>query len=132
MMGEELNSSFVTERGLLGDRTYAIIDKETSKVVSAKNPRKWGKLFDFRAAFINQPDIDKDIPPVRVTFPDGTQIFSNEEDINPKLSIVLGREVKIVRSDMNNPSYEEVLAKHRRLGTKRYRNRRINATQNIL
>jgi uncharacterized protein YcbX len=107
MMGEELNSSFVTERGLLGDRTYAIIDKETSKVVSAKNPRKWGKLFDFRAAFINQPDIDKDIPPVRVTFPDGTQIFSNEEDINPKLSIVLGREVKIVRSDMNNPSYEE-------------------------
>lgn len=107
MMGEELNSSFVTERGLLGDRTYAIIDKETSKVVSAKNPRKWGKLFDFRAAFINQPDIDKDIPPVRVTFPDGTQIFSNEEDINSKLSIVLGREVKIVRSDMNNPSYEE-------------------------
>jgi uncharacterized protein YcbX len=43
MLGEELNSSYVTERGLIGDRTYALIDQETGKVTSAKNPRKWGK-----------------------------------------------------------------------------------------
>ncbi|HEY6885732.1 MAG TPA: MOSC N-terminal beta barrel domain-containing protein, partial [Nitrososphaeraceae archaeon] len=49
MMGEELNSSHVTERGLVGDRTYAVVDKQTGKVASAKNPRKWGKLFDFRS-----------------------------------------------------------------------------------
>ena len=51
MMGEEPNSSYVTERGLIGDRVYAIIDQRTGKVASAKNPGKWGKLFDFRAAF---------------------------------------------------------------------------------
>jgi hypothetical protein len=45
MMGEELNSSYITERGLVGDRTYAVVDKQTGKVASAKNPRKWGKLF---------------------------------------------------------------------------------------
>jgi uncharacterized protein len=39
MMGEELNSSYVTERGLIGDRTYALIDQKTGKVASAKNPR---------------------------------------------------------------------------------------------
>jgi uncharacterized protein YcbX len=40
MLGEELNSSYVTERGLVGDRAYALIDKETGKVASTKNPRK--------------------------------------------------------------------------------------------
>jgi uncharacterized protein YcbX len=41
MLGEELNSSYVTERGLIGDRMYAVIDQKTGKVASAKNPRKW-------------------------------------------------------------------------------------------
>ena len=36
MMGEEINSSYVTERGLVGDRTYAVIDQKTGKVASAK------------------------------------------------------------------------------------------------
>jgi MOSC domain-containing protein len=38
MLGEEINSSYVTERGLIGDRTYALIDQETGKVASTKNP----------------------------------------------------------------------------------------------
>ncbi len=41
MMGEELSTIAVTERGLLGDRAYALMDPSTGKVVSAKNPRKW-------------------------------------------------------------------------------------------
>ncbi len=53
MLGEELNSSYVTDRGLLGDRVYALIDHQTGKVASAKNPGKWGRLFDFRAAFVD-------------------------------------------------------------------------------
>jgi uncharacterized protein YcbX len=40
MIGEELNSSYVTERGLIGDRVYALIDQQTGKVASAKNPGK--------------------------------------------------------------------------------------------
>ena len=43
MLGEELNASYVTERGLVGDRAYALLDEETGKVASAKNPRKWEK-----------------------------------------------------------------------------------------
>ncbi|MGB7558294.1 MAG: hypothetical protein WBM37_07205 [Nitrososphaeraceae archaeon] len=33
----------------------ALIDKETGKVVSAKNPRKWEKLFDFHSVFLEPP-----------------------------------------------------------------------------
>ncbi len=51
MMGEELNSAEVTERGLLGDRAYALVDVETGKIASAKNPRKWPTLFEHRAVF---------------------------------------------------------------------------------
>jgi uncharacterized protein YcbX len=107
MLGEELNSSNVTERGLIGDRTYAVIDQETGKVASAKNPRKWGKLFDFRAAFIDSPEAVKNIPPIRITFPDGAQIFSDDEKIDHTLSIVLGREVKLMGTNLDKPSYEE-------------------------
>src|SRR5262245_38513977 len=49
MMGEELNASEVTERGLLGDRTCALMDSATGMVVSAKHPRKWKQLYDCRA-----------------------------------------------------------------------------------
>jgi len=107
MLGEELNSSYVTERGLIGDRTYAVIDQETGKVASAKNPRKWGKLFDFRAVFIDSPQVVENIPPIRITFPDGTHIFSDKDEINNTLSTVLGREVKLMRASLDKPSYEE-------------------------
>jgi uncharacterized protein len=40
MMGEELNSSYITERGLVGDRTYAVVDKQTGKVASAEKKLK--------------------------------------------------------------------------------------------
>ena len=49
MMGEELNATDVTERGLLGDRAYALVDTSDGKAATAKNPRKWPGLFDFRA-----------------------------------------------------------------------------------
>jgi uncharacterized protein len=116
MMGEELNSSYITERGLAGDRTYAVVDKQTGKVASAKNPRKWGKLFDFRSMFIDSPRNDvNDIPPVRITFPDGSNILSNHQKkdddiiIDSNLSKAFNREVTLMKASgfESKPSYEE-------------------------
>jgi uncharacterized protein YcbX len=109
MLGEELNSSYVTERGLIGDRTSALIDQQTGTVASAKNPRKWGKLFDFRAAFIDAPQVVENIPPVRITFPDGTQIFSSDQDyiITNTLSNVLSREVRLMRATSLHKCFRE-------------------------
>jgi MOSC domain-containing protein len=41
MMGEELNAAEVTERGLVGDRRFALLDSETGKgaTFSATEPR---------------------------------------------------------------------------------------------
>ena len=58
MQGDELNASHVNDRGLLGDRALALMDPETGKVVSAKNPRKWPELFNFRAMFTAPPEPD--------------------------------------------------------------------------
>ena len=55
MMGEELNATEITRRGLRGDRAYALMDSSDGKVASAKNPRKWPALFDFRAALAEAP-----------------------------------------------------------------------------
>jgi uncharacterized protein len=107
MMGEELNSSSITERGLIGDRTYALIDNQTGKVISAKNPAKWGKLFDFRAAFIDSLQTADNIPNVRITLPDGSQIFSDQEEIDHSLSKILGREVSLMKATLDKPGYEE-------------------------
>lgn len=55
MIGEELNAAELTERGLVGDRQFAVLDAATGKVAGAKNPRKWGNFFDFRAAYVEPP-----------------------------------------------------------------------------
>ena len=67
MMGEELNATAVTERGLLGDRAYALVDSSDGKAATAKNPRKWPGLFDFRATFIEPVRPAAKVPPVRIT-----------------------------------------------------------------
>jgi uncharacterized protein YcbX len=93
MMGEELNATEVTERGLLGDRAYALVDSADGKVASAKNPKKWPGLFDFRAAFAGDLRADAEMPPVRITMPDGTTTSSQRGDLDETLSRVLDRAV---------------------------------------
>lgn len=107
MMGEELNSSEVTERGLLGDRAYALVDPTNAKVASAKNPRKWGKLFDCRAAFVEPPRPASHMPAVRITLPEGAIVTSEQSGINAILSSVVGREVTFAASAPSTPSLEE-------------------------
>jgi uncharacterized protein len=93
MMGEELNAAEVTERGLIGDRQFALVDASTGKVAGAKNPRKWGNFFDFRAAYVEPPQRGSKLPAVRLTLADGTVVTSEQGDLPQVLSAALGREV---------------------------------------
>lgn len=95
MLGEELNASDVSTNGLLGDRAYALVDTSDRKVATAKNPRKWPHLFDFRAAFARAPIANAHPPPVVITLPDGTMLSSERGDANATLSKVLGRDVTV-------------------------------------
>jgi hypothetical protein len=95
MMGEELNSSDITDRGLLGDRQFAVVDRATGKIGGAKNPRKWGNFFDFRAAYAESPRAGAMMPPVRITLPDGAGVTTGQADLDPVLSRAFGRDVAL-------------------------------------
>jgi uncharacterized protein YcbX len=107
MQGEELNASVVTERGLLGDRAFALVDAETGRVASAKNPRKWPGLFSYRAAFAETPRGDAPLPPLRLTLPDGATVSGGQGDRDRVLSAAVGRPVSLRGSAPQAPVLEE-------------------------
>lgn len=106
MLGEELNASAIDERGLRGDRAYAFVDTETRKVVSAKEPRKWARMFDCRAAFAEPVDGGA-LPAVRITLPDGTVLTSGRDELDGALSELLARPVVFASQAPEEPSLEE-------------------------
>src|SRR5258705_4398636 len=95
MLGEEVSATQVTERGLLGDRAYAVVDSADGKAATAKNPRKWPTLFGFGATFTEPPRSGAGAPPVRITLPDGTAATSQQENLNQVLSKALNRTVTL-------------------------------------
>src|SRR6185369_7355714 len=86
MTGEQLQEITVTERGVLGDRAYALIDAETGKVVSAKSVKRFPDLLACRATFIEPPQAERDMPPVRIDLPNGTSVISDSRDVDRALS----------------------------------------------
>jgi uncharacterized protein YcbX len=106
MQGEELNASTVTEKGLLGDRAFALVDSAEGRVASAKNPRKWPHLFDYCAAYA-EPPRGAPVPPVRITLPDGGALSSEQADRDEVLPAALGRKVSLRGSVVESPVLEE-------------------------
>lgn len=97
MLGERLQELKVTRAGVLGDRAYALIDQETGKVVSAKSVRLFPNLFGCRAAFVEAPEPDAILPPVRITSSDGLSIRSDAANVDHVLSAHFRRPVKLAR-----------------------------------
>ena len=77
MSGERLEETELTERGLVGDRAYALIDSDTGKVVSAKSVRLFPDLLGCRAAYVEPPRSGRELPPVRIALPDGRTVISD-------------------------------------------------------
>jgi MOSC domain-containing protein len=96
MLGETVDEADVSERGIAGDRAYALIDGETGKVVSAKNPKRWPGLFGCRASFVAAPGGDE-VPAVRITLGDGSSVRSDSPDVGGRLSRFFGRDVVLAR-----------------------------------
>jgi uncharacterized protein len=107
MMGEEIDCAYVTGHGMLGDRAYALIDRATGKVASAKNPRKWPGLFGFKAAYCAPPSACDEIPPVMIALPDGGSFRSDSPGLDCALTSVLDREVSLTRGAPEKVMLEE-------------------------
>ncbi len=97
MRGERLDEAQLTKRGIVGDRAYALIDTDTGKVVSAKSVKLYPNLFACQAAFVEPPSVGGDVPPVRISLPDGTSVTSDSPDVDRVLSAQFGRNVTLAR-----------------------------------
>ena len=62
MRGERIEQAEFTERGLVGDRAHALIDAETGKVVSSESVRLFPDLLGCRAAFVEPPQSNRELP----------------------------------------------------------------------
>jgi uncharacterized protein YcbX len=107
MLGESISVSEVGERGFLGDRTFAVVDEETGKVASAKHPRRWGRLLECRAEFVDDPVAGMPLPAVRITLPDGSTLQSNDPDANDRLSRFIDRSVRLDGAAPERPMMEQ-------------------------
>lgn len=107
MMGEEVNSAHLSERGVLGDRAYALLDTSTGKVASAKHPAKWPGMFRFRSAFLDAPAPGGALPPARVMLPGGDTLITTQPDFDARMSTELGRPVSLMSSAPDSSTLEE-------------------------
>src|SRR2546428_12997515 len=97
MKGEQLQEVTVTERGVLGDRAYALIDSETGKVASAKSVKLFPDLLGCRAAFVERPRAEGEGPPGRIDLPNGSSVTSDARDAAGALSTYFRRQASAAR-----------------------------------
>jgi uncharacterized protein len=107
MLGEELDSVDVVERGVVGDRAYAIVDKETGKVASAKHPKLWPDILKCRAAFLEEPRVGDEVPPARIELADGSSVETDAPGAERTLSRFFGREVELSSAAANGYTIDQ-------------------------
>jgi uncharacterized protein YcbX len=95
MLGEELDSAEVGAGGVLGDRIYAIRDRDTGKVASAKHPKLWPDLLKCRAVCVESPRRGQEVPPARLELADGTSVRTDDPEADSALSRFFRREVEL-------------------------------------
>jgi uncharacterized protein len=93
MLGAALDRVAVDASGLRGDRCWALVDAETGKVASAKDPRKWAGLLRFRARYVGDGSAGA---PIAITLPDGTEVRSDDPAVSDRVSAAVGRPVRLV------------------------------------
>jgi uncharacterized protein YcbX len=107
MLGEDLEAAVVVTGGVDRDRGLALIDPSSGRVATAKHPRLWRQLLQFRAR------VEEGV--VVIDLPSGRTVRSDDLDVDPALSAAVGRPVRLtaVRPEgvtVERPAPEDVLA----------------------
>jgi uncharacterized protein len=93
LLGEQLREVQVEERGVVGDRLYAVTDRH-GKLGSGKATRRFRRLdglFDLRARDGGERPI--------VTLPDGRELTVGDVELDAFLSERYGDELRVLRED---------------------------------
>lgn len=91
MAGEQLASSMVGLKGLLGDRGWALRDEQAKEIRGAK---KMPQLMLCSSTYLEEPT-ETHMPSISMRLADGTTLKSNDPDANARLSAMLGRTVTL-------------------------------------
>jgi uncharacterized protein YcbX len=93
--GERVEHVDIGARGVLGDRLWAVRDLQRDVTASARQlPLLLTATARYRAPV--PPDAGPGrVPEVEITFPDGTVLTSGDSQVHPKLSELVGRDVRL-------------------------------------
>jgi uncharacterized protein YcbX len=106
MQGDAHAALEVTATGIVGDRAFALFDVERGKLASAKDVKHFPGLLDFHASYVSPPRADVPLPPLRIVFPDGSEVTVAADDAvaaDARLSAWFGRTVRLQRADAHVP-----------------------------
>jgi uncharacterized protein YcbX len=90
MQGESVTEAELDANGIAGDRTWALRDVETDRLVSAKRPRLWKRMFECRATGTGDD--------VVVELPGGARFAIGDPALPGALGELFGREVVVEAS----------------------------------
>jgi uncharacterized protein len=85
MLGEQLDELHINSRGVVGDRAWALRDLENRRIASAK---KFVGLLKFHAEYEGTRGTGN-LPPVKITLPDGQQVHADDADASDAISEAL-------------------------------------------
>ena len=115
MAGERLESCGVGERGLEGDRGWALRDEEAGEIRGAKiSPA----LMLCAARYREPPTPGAPPPHADITLPDGSRTATDAPDVNERLSELVGRRVALwpVQSASDLAHYRRAMPFARTIG----------------
>lgn len=92
MQGQRLDAAEVGERGITGDRGWAVRDERRGGIRGAK---KIAGLLLLAARYRDEPTAGAPSPPVDITLPDGTVVGSDTPTVDERLSAAVGHPVSL-------------------------------------
>jgi uncharacterized protein YcbX len=107
MRGESLQEAWVIERGIIGDRVWAVRELERGGIMSA---RTFPALLDLRARYETEPSTDP-AAAIEIEMPDGDAIAPDDPQAPALLSNLLRRRVALehVRRERLTPAELEAI-----------------------
>jgi uncharacterized protein len=94
MLGSRTAELFMTERGGIGDRAWALRELASGRIASAK---KYPRLLEFRASYDIAPTFESP-GRVRIEAPGGQAVYADDPDASEIISAALGQPMRLERA----------------------------------
>jgi uncharacterized protein YcbX len=102
MGGERLTQTALGADGVPGDREYGVVDPGIGEVVSgAQGKKKWRGIVTLSARLLEAPAARR-LPPLDIVTPEGETLRGDQQNIDERLSAILGQPVHLAHRATEN------------------------------